>query len=159
MRPPGRDRTTLAAHAHRRVDDVLEHGHVRKKVEALEHHADVGALATDFPFGQADELVAFLSAADGDAIDVDHAAIGQFDGVDAAQERALARAGRSQQAHDLAVLGHQVDALQDDIGAALLPDVRDANERNCLAVRKAWRGHACSGTCIGTGISACQPFR
>ena len=128
---------------------------MREKVEALEHHADVGALAADFPFGQANELVAFLSAADGDAIDVDHAAIGQFDGVDAAQQRALARAGRSQQARDLALLGHQVDTLQDDIGAALLPHVRDANERNCLAVRKARRRHACNGT----WISACQPFR
>ena len=32
-----------AAHPHRRQRDVAQHGHVRKEVEALEHHADLGA--------------------------------------------------------------------------------------------------------------------
>ena len=32
----------------RRLHDVLDGGHVREQVEALEDHADLGALAGDF---------------------------------------------------------------------------------------------------------------
>src|SRR5262249_52046128 len=115
--------TAVAAYAHRRVDDVLQHRHVRKEIEGLEHHADVGALAAHLRLGEAHEPVAFLAAADRDAIDPDHAAIGQREGVDAAEQRALARARRPEQADHLALRRLEVDAAQHDVGAALLPDV------------------------------------
>ena len=37
------------AHVHRRLDNVFDGGQVRKKVETLEDHADLGALAGDIP--------------------------------------------------------------------------------------------------------------
>ena len=50
----------IALHADRRLDDVLERRHVREEVEALEDHADLGALARDLAIAQLVQLVAAL---------------------------------------------------------------------------------------------------
>ncbi len=50
----------LALDADRRLDDVLERGHVREQVEVLEDHADLGALARDLGLAQLVQLVALL---------------------------------------------------------------------------------------------------
>ena len=67
-------------------DDVLQHGQVRKQVEALKHHAGGQALAGDLGLGQFMQLLADQAVADQLAIDPQAAAIDLFQLVDAAQE-------------------------------------------------------------------------
>ena len=99
------DRLVLrdAADAHRRLDDVVEHRHVRPEVEALEDEADLDAVPGDVALGVgAQTVLAVRAVADQVAVDLDAAAVDRLEVVDAAQERRLARAGRADQAHDLA---------------------------------------------------------
>ena len=78
----------------------------------LEDHPDLRALASDIPLVQLMELVASLAVADEFAIDRQPARVDLLQVVDAAQERGLARARGSEQAHHLAALHLEVDALQ-----------------------------------------------
>jgi hypothetical protein len=75
---------------------------MREEVEALEHHADGGARCGDVALGHADALVAVNAIADRLPIDRDRATLVLFEQVDAAQQRRLARAARSDNHNDLA---------------------------------------------------------
>ena len=81
--------------------DVLEHRHVWEQVEALEDHADFLAYLVDVSL-----------AVEHDAIDADFAGSRLFEVVHAAQQRALARAGRPDNDDDLFLLNCEVDALE-----------------------------------------------
>ena len=83
-----------AAHVDRRLDDVLERGHVREEVEALEDHPDLLALPRDVALLVLDQLAAHLAVADEVAVHEDPAALDLLEVVDAADEGGLAGAGR-----------------------------------------------------------------
>src|SRR5262249_60190554 len=90
------------SHVYRRLDDVLQRGLVRPKVEPLEDEADLGALARDVPLRVLDELAVLAgSIADEMAVHLDPAAVDPLEMVDAAEERRLARAGGRDDADDL----------------------------------------------------------
>src|ERR1700675_4593450 len=99
--------------ADRRLADVLERGQVLEQIELLEDHADAGArpLPRDVarrPQYAVDPLVADVLAADGDLPPIE-----RLEMRDQPQQRALPRAARPHQGHDLAPLHRQVDTLQD----------------------------------------------
>ena len=102
----------LPLHPQRRLHHVAERGHVREQVEVLEDHPDVDALLGDLGLAQLVELVAALPVADQHAVHPQPAGVDLLQVVDAAQERRLARAGRPDDAHHLAALDRQVDALE-----------------------------------------------
>ena len=115
-----------------RQRDVLLHRLVREDVEVLEHHAhvlaqlvDVGALG-----GQLGALVEHL------------ALLRDFQKVQAAQERALAGAGRADDGNDLALLNLFVDALQHVQLAEGLVQIDDLNHRPSASSHR-WKS-ACS---------------
>ena len=111
---------------------VLDRGQVREHVEVLEHHADVGT--------QADQPLA-LSAPEPRqpamllrrvvlvAVEDDRSRRRRGDEIDAAQQRALARAARSDDAHDLAPLDVEVDAVEHLDRAERLGDRAESEER------------------------------
>src|SRR6266446_6065363 len=98
--------------AYRRLDHVLERRHVRKEVETLEHHPDLGALLGDVGLGVLDEPAVLLSVADEMAVDLDPAGIDLLEVVDATEERRLARPGRSDDADGLSRNDVEGDSLQ-----------------------------------------------
>ena len=102
----------LAENPDRSLGDVLEGGHVGEEVEALEDHADRGALPGHLGFLQLVEGVALLAVADDGAVDGDPPAVDLLQVVDAAQEGGFARAGRAEDHHHLAAAHVQVDALE-----------------------------------------------
>jgi hypothetical protein len=90
------------AHPDRRQRAVLQHGQMRKQVEALEHHADFAADFVDAPQVRT-EL---------DAVDDDLAFLEFLQRVDAADQRRFARARRAAD-HDALALGDiEVDVAQ-----------------------------------------------
>src|SRR5713101_2405816 len=104
-------------HLRRRQHDVLEHRHVREEVEGLEHHADLGP-----ELGEVDPV-----AGDGIAVDEDLALLDGLELVDAADERALARARGSAHHHDLARRHVEIDVLEHLHRAKPLADLRVAD--------------------------------
>ena len=113
----------------RALDDVAERGHVRKEVEPLEDHADLGALAGDLAFPEFVQRVAGRPVTDELAVDVQAARVNLFEVVDAPQKGRLAGPGRADQAHHLA-LGHlQGDALEHLDPAKGLVDVDSLYEQ------------------------------
>ena len=135
------------AHVDRRLDDVLERGHVREEVEALEDHADLLALLRDVPLLVLDELAVGLAVADEVAVHEDPALLDLLEVVDAADERRLARSRRADDDdHFLALDGHR-HAFEDVQPAEPLVDVgrlddhvpggcRDATDRGEQIVRR-----------------------
>ena len=85
---------------------------MREQVEVLEDHPDLGPLARDLALVQLVELAARLAVADQLAVDRQPAGVDLLQVVDAAQERRLARARRTEHAHHLAAVDLEVDALQ-----------------------------------------------
>src|SRR5262249_59788890 len=79
--------------------DVLECGHVRKEVEGLKDHPDLGAEPRQLD----------ARSRDGLTVDADLALLDRLEAVDAADERALARAPRPADHDDLAGLHPEVD--------------------------------------------------
>src|SRR5207302_3200545 len=96
----------------RREGDVLQRGHVREEVEALEDHADLGPLAADLMLTKLVELVTTLPVADQLAVDPQTPGVDVLQMVDAAQEGALTRSGGTDEAHHLARRHLQVDAAE-----------------------------------------------
>ena len=135
MRVVARGRRALAVHADRSFRDVLRDGQVREQVEALEHHADAGALARDGAVVQFVQLVPDAAEADELAGDEDGAAVDALELVDAAQEGALARARRPDDADDLARRHPERDALQHLKRAEALDDLDRDDERLAAAGR------------------------
>ena len=112
--------------------DVLDGGEVREHVEVLEHHADLGAQA-DQPsaLGASEprQPAMLLRRAVLAAVEDDRSGRRRGDEVDAAQQRALARAARSDDAHDLATLDVEVDAVEHLDRAERLGDRAESEER------------------------------
>ena len=108
-------------HMHRRFDQVFQHRQMRPEIEALEHHAELGADAVDlFPVGRTRGPVAFLAHLDRLARDGDDAEIRRLQKIDATQKRALARTRRAEDRDDVAVASGKRNAAQDfDLAEAL----------------------------------------
>src|SRR5581483_6862723 len=123
------DGARLALDHHRRLDHILQRGHVREEVEALEHHADLRPAAADLALAQLVELVAVLAVADQLTVDVEAPRVDLLEVVDAAQEGRLARPRRPQQAHHLARLHLQRDAAEHLDAPERLVDVVGHNHR------------------------------
>src|SRR5215213_10851263 len=92
----------LLLHIDRAFDDILQRGPVRKQVEALEHHRDLGADRNDRG----------RTAIDLRALDADVAAVIAFETVDAAQDGGFAGARGADDADHLALLDRRRDALE-----------------------------------------------
>ena len=88
---------------------------MREEVELLEYHADMAA----------DEVDIGALGRDGLSVDGDVSSGRLFEPVDAAQERGLAGTGRSDDADDLARLDLEVDAVEDQVVAECLLELRD----------------------------------
>src|SRR5207302_8291100 len=99
-------------HRHRPLDDVLERRHVVEEVEALEDHAARQALARDLTVAERVERVADPAIAGERAVDPDGAIIDALELVDTAQEGALARARRADDAEDLGRRDLERDAVE-----------------------------------------------
>src|SRR5665647_1078012 len=121
-------------HPDRRLHHVLQRRHVREQVEALEHHSDVAPLAGGILRVQLVQPAVRLTVADEFAVDAEPAGGEHLEVVDAAQEGGLSRSARTDQAHDLAALHLERDALQDLVGAEALRDPLGEHH-----------GHLCSG--------------
>ena len=111
----------------RRFDDVLEGGHVREEIEALEDHADLGAFSADLALRQLVDLAAVLPVSDQLAVDGEPAGIDLLEVVDAAKEGALARSGWADDAHHLARRHLEVDASEHLEASIGLMDVLGTN--------------------------------
>src|SRR5665647_2841588 len=121
-------------HPDRRLHHVLQRRHVREQVEALEHHSDVAPLAGGILRVQLVQPAVRLTVADEFAVDAEPAGGEHLEVVDAAQEGGLSRSARTDQAHDLAALHLERDALQDLVRAEALRDPLGEHH-----------GHLCSG--------------
>jgi hypothetical protein len=85
---------------------------VPEQVEALEHHADRAALRADRGVAHFVQIGAALPVADQLAVDIDPAAVDDFQMVDAAQKRRFAGAGRAEQRDHLAARHRERNALE-----------------------------------------------
>ena len=120
----------------RRLDDVFQRSHVREQVEALEHHADVAALAGDVALGITHQAaVAAFAVAHGTAVDADAPALDVFQQVDTADESGLARARGADQHHHFAAAHLQGDALEDLQVAERLVQVLGVDDQFVTFVR------------------------
>jgi hypothetical protein len=96
----------------RRLDDVLERGLVWEQVEALEDHADLRPSPCDRAFAVLNQLAVALSVADQVAVDLDPPGVDLLEVVHAADEGRLAGPRGPDQAHGLAPLQLERDALE-----------------------------------------------
>ena len=98
------------------LHDVLESRHVGEEVEALEDHADLGALSGTGLVRQGMQLDATtaldLTHADELAVDLDPTGVGGLQLVDAAQQRRLSRARGADEDCDRARRHNEVDTAQ-----------------------------------------------
>ena len=101
----------LALHRDQPLDNVFQRAHVRPKVIQLKDHADVRAHARDLAAAHAPGLVARLAVADPAAVDPHRALVRVLEEVDAAQDRALARAAGPDQADHLTASDSEVDPV------------------------------------------------
>jgi hypothetical protein len=106
-------------HLDGRKGDVPDHGHVREQVVGLEHDADAATHAVHVHAPRRD-----IRTLDEDAPGID-----RLQQVDAAQQGALARPGRADEAYDLVVVDHQVDAVEDEVVPERLAQALDAQRR------------------------------
>jgi hypothetical protein len=114
---------------YRGLDDVLQGGHVREEVEALEDHPDLGPAARHLRLAELVELVARFAVSHQLAVDPQPSCVDLLEVVDAAQEGRLAGARRAQQAHDLARSHLERDALQHLEAAEALVHLLGAQHR------------------------------
>ena len=115
----------LLLHHAWRQGDVLADGQMRKQVEALEDDADLLPELAQVGFGIVDPH----------PIDADGSGLDRFQPVDAAQQRALARARAPDDRHDLALGDVQRDILEHGHCAVTLVDPLDFNERHRASAR------------------------
>ena len=128
--------TRYAEHLDRRFDNVFQCGHVREQVEALEHHADVAALAGDVALRIAHQAaIGAFAIAHGTAVDANAPALDVFQQVDAADKGGLAGAGGADQHHYFAAPHLQGDALEDLQLAERLLDILCVNDQLFTLVR------------------------
>src|SRR5437763_1466765 len=134
----------LAAHPQhlaQRQRDVAERGQMRVEVEGLEDHADVlaGAVQVDAARRQLD------------AVDPDHPPGRLLESVDAAQERALAGAGRADDDDDLPGPHAEADALQDLEIAERLVQAIDLEQEGGVGHRARRGSVNCTSGCAVRG--------
>ena len=98
-------------HEHRRHGDVAEHRFIREQIVALEHHADTRAQFTG-PVGSSGSFRARLAGIDHLIVDGNRAALNRFQTGDGAQQRRLARAGRTQHHEHRTMLHLEGDVIQ-----------------------------------------------
>ena len=101
----------------RRKHDVLQHGEVGEQVEALEHHADVLAHLVDIGLFVGDHGVVYDDLAAGRLLEL----------VETAEQRGLARTGRSDDADNLALGDGEVDAVENLELVKVLDKISDLN--------------------------------
>ena len=78
-------------HMYGRLDEVLQHGHMRPEIETLEHHGKMGADTLHLPGFCRDAIATPIQAhADGFTVNRDGAGVGDFQEIDAAQQSAFA---------------------------------------------------------------------
>ncbi|MCY1541809.1 hypothetical protein D9M68_775120 [compost metagenome] len=131
----------LAALAHDLLcqTEVLQHGHVRKQVEMLEHHADFAAVGVDVG----------LRVGEVEAVDAHRAGVEFLEAVEAAQEGRLAGAGRADHHQHLAARhpgGHVVHRAH--FVAAGVEDFYQVTDFNHFARASApvgWRSATAAG--------------
>jgi hypothetical protein len=102
---------------------------VRKQVEALEDHPDLGPLACNRALGVLDQLPVPFAVADQVAVHLDAAGVDLLQVVDTAQERGLAGPRRADNADGLALTDLEIDAFQDMQPAEALVNVDGANDQ------------------------------
>src|SRR5690606_15443960 len=105
------------SHQHWRQHAILQHGHVGKEVEMLEHHPDFAADLVDI----ADIVVQFRSQYE------NAPAVMFFEPVDATDHRRFAGAGGTANDDLLATCNRQVDIPEGEERAVMLGDVLDAD--------------------------------
>ena len=86
---------------------IFQHGHVVDQVEGLEHHAHMGAVLGGIDLGTGDVLAAVEDLAAG----------GGLQQVDAPQQGALAGAGGTNDAGDIAFFHGEIDVPQHFVAA------------------------------------------
>ena len=117
-------------HLARAFDDVLQHSHVRKQVEALEHHAGCQALAGDLRLVEFVQLVPDDAVADQFAIDPEAALVDLYQLIDAAQQGGFSGTGAADDAEDAAGGDFQRHAIEPDLAAGIdAPQVLQAHHR------------------------------
>src|SRR5512145_2534950 len=93
---------------------------MREQVEALKDDADALAQLAKIGHGIVDDL----------AVEYDPSLLDRLQPVDAAEHRALARAGASDHGDDFPSLDGERDAIEDGVGAVALDHVMELNERH-----------------------------
>src|SRR5262249_40219454 len=128
---------SLPQHVERASEHIVQHAHVRKQVELLEHHADTAThLAERFAAGPSR-----LPRLQTQAGDLDGAFLKGFQSVDAAQQSALAAAGRTDHRRHLAALHAQRDAVEHAQRAVPFYQARYLDQRRYPST--SWAGHFC----------------
>ena len=121
-------------HHDRSERHVLDHRDVLEEIEALEHHADIGAGRTQLWLTDFVEPVADAAIADQVSVHCHVAGVGCLEMVDATQEGRLSGARGPDDAHHLAGIDVEIDSFQDFDMAITLADVtgNDHGVRNRL---------------------------
>ncbi|MCY1429602.1 hypothetical protein D9M71_455240 [compost metagenome] len=119
-----------AQHLHRRLNDVLQGRHVRKQVEALEHHADLAANATDMPVvGRHQHAVAIGHVRQQIILDADQSVINALKRHQHPQQRGFSRAAGADDRDFFAWSDIQVQVVEHGEIAVALGDVLEADNR------------------------------
>ncbi len=132
----------LASHTldrDRRLDDVLQHGHVREQVEVLENHAHLDADAADVGFRHVVADAMHIARHQRFAFDDDAPAVDRLKVIETAQEGALARAGRADHGDHLALGDIERNALQHFERAEALVHVVGVDHRICRITHRTPR--------------------
>ncbi|MNR10540.1 hypothetical protein D3C85_1267970 [compost metagenome] len=117
-------------HLHGRLDDVLQRGHVREQVEALEHHADLAAHTADVPvIGRYQHAVAIGHVRQQIVFDADQSVIDAFEGHQYPQQRGFPRAARADDRDFFAGCDVQVQVIEHREIAVAFGDVLEADNR------------------------------
>ena len=111
-----------AQHLDRADRHVLQDAHVREQIEALEHHAELGA--------HGGELAALLRQRD--ALDEHLAGVDGLEAVDRAAHRGLAGTGRPDDDEDLAAGDGKVDVAQDMQVTEMLVNMAELDDGGVL---------------------------
>ena len=96
----------------RGLDDVLQHRAVRKQVELLEHHANVGALKCGLVFGNFVQCAVALAVTDQITVHVQPPGGDFLQVVHATKESRLPGAGRPEQAGNVSLGNVQVNTFE-----------------------------------------------
>lgn len=102
----------------------------------LEHHADPGPLPGDRGVSQLVQAATVVAVADQLAVELHEPGVRAFQVVEAAQQGALAGAGRAEQDHHLAGGHVEVDAVEDPVRAETLGEAPHVDQRRAHSARR-----------------------